>query len=192
MAYTITEAQATELLKIAEALVCKQIKKGMIPASDHDDYIQELVLIMVQHQDDWTVPEGIDFPIYAYTVMAKRLFSIWHKRHQKKDLMADAISLNITFINEDGEKEELINCLTEYGLMLNNTETNPNGIRADLIPEVRKFIATLPEKEQELCELLMHHSKAETCRILGKKRTHIWRMMKPVRNKMVAAGLDNF
>ena len=34
MAYTITEAQATELLKIADALVGKKISKGMISESD--------------------------------------------------------------------------------------------------------------------------------------------------------------
>ena len=61
MAYTITEAQATELLKIADALVGKKISKGMISESDRKDYIQELMLIMVQHQDDWTVPEGVSF-----------------------------------------------------------------------------------------------------------------------------------
>ena len=94
MAYTITEAQATELLKIADALVGKKISKGMISESDRKDYIQELMLIMVQHQDDWTVPEGVSFEAYANTVMEKRLINIWEKFHPKKDIMQNAVSLN--------------------------------------------------------------------------------------------------
>ena len=77
---------------------------------------------MVQHQNDWTVPEGVRFESYANTVMEKRLINIWKKKHLQKDLLHDAVSLNATFSNDDGEEEEFINRLTETGMMNQNSE----------------------------------------------------------------------
>ena len=84
MAYGITEAQAVELLKIGDALVGKQVKSGYIAESDRDDYIQDLMLIMVSHQSDWDVPEGVKFEAFANTIMRNRLISLWRERHPTK------------------------------------------------------------------------------------------------------------
>lgn len=191
MAYTITEAQAAELLKIADNLVGKQVKNGLIQESDRKDYIQELMLIMVQHQDDWTVPEGVRLESYANTVMEKRLFNIWRKKHPKKDVMNDAISLNNTFLDADGEEDEFINLVTENGVMNTDTEISTSWSRDRLIAEVRLFVATLPQDDQTLCELLMYHSVTETAGILGKSRLFIWRKIYRIRDKMTQAGLGS-
>lgn len=191
MAYTITEAQATELLKIADALVGKKISKGMISESDRKDYIQELMLIMVQHQNDWTVPEGVSFEAYANTVMEKRLINIWEKFHPKKDIMQNAVSLNEILKNDEGEEEEFISRLTEDGMMVNDAEISANWARGRLIAEVRLFVATLPDEERELCEILMYHNKVETARILGKHKQSVWRIMGRIREKMLTAGFQS-
>ena len=189
MAYTITEAQAAELLKIADTLVGKQIKGGLIPESDRDDYIQELMLIMVEHQNDWTVPDGVRFESYANTVMEKRLISIWRKKNVQKDVLNNALSLNATFIDEDEKEEEFVNRLTEDGMMANDAESSINWSRGRYIAEIRLFVATLPEDERELCETLMHYNKVETARILGKHKQTIWRMMDRIRKKMLSADI---
>ena len=189
MAYTITEAQAAELLKIADTLVGKQIKGGLIPESDRDDYIQELMLIMVEHQNDWTVPDGVRFESYANTVMEKRLISIWRKKNVQKDVLNNALSLNATFIDEDEKEEEFVNRLTENGMMVNDAESSINWSRGRYIAEIRLFVATLPEDERELCETLMHYNKVETARILGKHKQTIWRMMDRIRKKMLSADI---
>ena len=189
MAYTITEAQATTLLKIADALVGKKISKGMISESDRKDYIQELMLIMVQHQDDWTVPEGVSFEAYANTVMEKRLISIWRKKMAVKDVMAQACSLNTFFQLDSGEEEEYITLITEIDQRVNEGDNFRNWLRRKLFAEIRLFVANLPKEEQELCEALMYDTKAEVCRILGKGRPSVWRMIKRIRTKMIAEGL---
>lgn len=188
MGYKITEAQAAELLKIAEALVGKQIQRGLIAESDRNDYIQELMLVMVQHQDDWTVPTGVRFESYAHTVMEKRLLNIWEKFHPKRDIMKDALSLNATFVNTDGEEEEYINMLTENGMMVSETESSSNWTRGRQLAEIRLFVETLPEDEQELCETLMYCNKVESARVLGKHKQSVWRMMDRIREKMLVAG----
>lgn len=189
MAYTITEAQAAELLKIADTLVGKQVKSGLISNSDRDDYIQELMLIMVQHQDDWTVPEGVRFEAYANTVMEKRLISIWRKKNVQKDVLHNALSLNATFIDDDEKEEEFVNRLTENGMMANDAESSINWSRGRYIAEIRLFVSTLPEDERELCETLMCYNKVETARILGKHKQTIWRMMDRIRKKMLYADI---
>ena len=191
MAYTITEAQAATLLRIADALVGKQIKCGLISESDRNDYIQELMLIMVQHQNDWTVPDGVCFEAYANTVMEKRLINIWKKNHLQKDVLHDAVSLNATFSNDDGEEEEFINRLTENGMLNTNAEISANWSKGRLIAEVRLFVATLPEEERKLCEILMHESVwNNVAKIMGKHRHIVWRMIQRIRKKMELAGLN--
>ena len=189
MAYTITEAQAATLLKIADALVGKQIKSGLIPESDRDDYIQELMLIMVKHQDDWTVPAGVSFEAYANTVMEKRIISVWREKNPIKDVMTQACSLNTTFQLDSGEEEEYITLVTEIDQRINEGNNIHSWLRRELFAEIRLFVATLPKEEQELCETLMYNTKAETCRILGKGRPSIWRMLKRIRAKMIAADI---
>ena len=190
MAYTITEAQAAELLKIADALVGKKISKGMISESDRKDYIQELMLIMVQHQDVWTVPEGVRFESYANTVMEKRLINIWKKNHLQKDVLHDAVSLNATYSNCDGEEEEFINNLTENGMMHTDAEISSSWSQGRLIAEIRLFVATLPIEEQKLCEILMNEPlNSDIASLIGVHRQTVWRMMHRIRRKMERAGL---
>ena len=190
MAYTITEAQATELLKIADVLVGKQVKNGLIPESDRKDYIQELMLIMVQHQADWTVPAGVRFESYANTVMEKRLINIWKKNHLQKDILHGAVSLNATYINSDGEEEEFINNLSENGIMLSDTDISTSCSHGRLIAEIRLFVATLPAEEQKLCELLMHEPINNNIpQMMGIHRQTVWRMIHRIRRKMEQAGL---
>lgn len=189
MAYTITEEQAKALLKIAKGVVGTRIKSGLISESDRDDYIQELLLIMVQHQNNWTVPAGVAFESYAYTVMEKRIISVWRKRNGQKNILNDTLSLNATFTDEDGAEEEFISRLTENGMMADNSESTLNWNRGRLFAEIRLFVATLPEAERELCELLMHYNKAETARILSKHKQTIARMINRIREKMLSAGI---
>lgn len=189
MAYTITEVQAATLLKIADALVGKQVQKGLIHESDRKDYIQELMLIMVQHQDDWTVPEDVSFEAYANTVMEKRLISVWRKKNAVKDVMSKACSLNTTFQLDSGEEDEYITLVTEIDQMAYKKDIFQSCSRRRLFAEIRLFVETLPEEERELCEALMYNTKAETCRILCKGRPSIWRMIKRIRTKMIATGI---
>ena len=185
MAYKIEESQAAELLKIADTIVSKQIKKGLITESERDDYIQELMLIMVQHQDDWIIPENVRFESYANTVMEKRIFSIYRKRHPQKDVLHDALSLNNTFCNEDGNEEEFINRLSENGIISPIYEFNSILNKSELIANIRLFFTTLSDDERELCDILMYHNKAEASRILGKHKHTIWRMINRIREKMM-------
>ncbi len=188
MAYTITEAQAVELLKIAEELVGKHVKTGSISESDRKDYVQELMLLMVQHQDDWTVPVGVRFESFAGTVMKKRLISIWRKAHRKYDVMNSADSLNIAFTNEFGEEDEIISLLTENGFVYpGEAVTTGNG---KLIAEVRLFISTLPQEEQLLCKLLMYYKPTAASRIMKKNRKTIVRLIQKIQKKMIEAGLN--
>ena len=190
MAYTITEAQAVELFKIAEAIVGKQIQSGMVSENDRDDYIQELILLMVQHQDEWTVPEGIRFESYANTVMEKRFWNLWRKNNITKDALTKAESLNETFVNDSGEEEEFIARLTECGILSNDAEISEYWSHTRLVSEIRLFILTLPKEERVLCKILLYHNKAEACRILGKHRQSLSRMVECIRTKMLLAGIS--
>ena len=190
MAYTITEAQAVELLKIADALVGKQVKSGYIAESDRDDYIQDLMLIMVRHQSDWNVPEGVKFEAFADTVMRKRLISIWRHRHNRRDALNHTESLNTTFSNDDGEEEEFINLVTESGEFFSNSSVTLNASRQALIWDVRVFLNTLTEKERHFCKLLMCYGISDTKRILNVHRMVFLRMINRIRKKMQKAGID--
>ena len=191
MAYTITEAQAAKLLYFAEAIVGKQIQNGMISLNDRDDYVQELVLIMVKHQDEWNVPEGVDLEVYAYTVMEKRFWNIWHKNNSVKDVMNETVSLYNTFVNENGEEEEFISRLTEYGMMCDFSGIRDFIVQSNLHSEIHSFLLTLPSDERELCEILMWCDNiSEISRILNKHRQTIQRMIERIRNKMVTAGIS--
>ena len=189
MSYIITEAQAKELLKIAEGIVGRRVKKGIIPPSDRKDYIQELMLLMVQHQDDWNIPPGVRFEAFAATVMKKRVVSIWRHCHRIMDPLRDAESLDVDFVMEGTKKtDQFINLVTTDGDFFFATRVRPNKSRRLLVQRIRSFVSMLPEDERRLCELLMEHRLAEATRILKKSRWTIWRMTKSIRKKMQAAG----
>ena len=190
MAYTITEVQAVELLKIADALVGKQIKTGFISKSDRDDYIQELMLLMIRHQSDWNVPEGITFEGFANTVMKKRLISIWRRRHSRRDALNNAESLNTTFCNDDGEEEEFINLVTDSGQIFSDSSMILDAKRLALIWDVRIFLNTLSERERYFCKLLMRFGVSETRKILKEHRMVFLRRINRIRTKMQRAGID--
>ena len=189
MAYGITEAQAVTLLKIADALVGKQVKSGYIAESDRDDYIQDLMLIMVSHQSDWDVPEGVEFEAFANTVMRNRLISLWRGRHRKKHLLHDAESLNAEFGNDCGETEEFISLVTSAGTIFSESEFYAVENREHMCQKIRSFVETLPEKQRGLCNLFMQHDLAEISAILGRNRSTIWRLMTWIRRKMLRAGI---
>jgi len=190
MAYSITEAQAVELLKIAGALVGKQVKSGYIAESDRDDYTQELMLIMVSHQSDWNVPMGVKFEAFANTVMRKRLISVWRGRHKMGNLLRNAESLNATFCNDDGEEEEFINLVTDSGQFFSDSSMSLNAKRLALIWDVRIFLNTLPERERYFCKLLIHYGVSETRRILKEHRMVFLRRINRIRIKMQHAGIN--
>ncbi len=189
MAYTITEAQAVELLKIADALVGKRVKSGYIADSDRDDYIQDLMLIMVRHQSDWDIPEGVKFEAFADTVMKKRLISVWRERHGKRDLFRDMESLNAEFCNDCGETEEFINLVTDAGAIFSESEFYAAENREHMRQKIRLFVETLPEKQRNLCHLIMRHDLSEISDILDRNRSTIWRLMGSIRKKMLRAGI---
>ncbi len=190
MAYGITEAQAVTLLKIADALVGKQVKSGYIAESDRDDYIQDLMLIIVSHQSDWDVPEGVKFEAFANTIMRNRLISLWRERHPTKgNQLRNAESLNAAFCNDDGEEEEFINLVTSAGTIFSESGLCAAENREHTGKKIRFFVGTLPEKQRALCHLIMQHDLAEISAILGRNRSTIWRLMNSIRKKMLRAGI---
>ncbi len=188
MAYSITEPQGAELLNIAETIVGKHVKTGFIVDSDRKDYAQELMLIMVQHQSDWVIPDGVRFEAFANTVMKKRLFSIWRKRHSNKDVMMNTVSLNTVCRNDSGEEEEIINLLSENGAINNDADISACGKKDEYLEDLRLFVAALPDNERRLCELLMYHNKSKCSLMMKKHKQIIWRMIARIRKKMIEAG----
>lgn len=192
MAYTITDTQAVTIDKIARSLVGKQVKNHFIPESDKEDYVQELLLIMIQHQDDWMIPEKVCFETFVTMVMKKRLISIWRAFHAEKEILSYASSLNVIQKDEDGEDEELVDELAENGTLDDVAFVYHEEKRRMLRLDIPEFLKTLPDDERELCELLMQHGLRKTADILRRHKFSITRMIRRIRRKMIAVGFEAY
>ncbi len=192
MAYIITDTQAATMRRIAMSLVGQEIKKHFIPEADKMDYVQELLKIMVQHQNDWSVPEKVCFETFVVMVMKKRLISIWREKHAEKEILSEATSLNTIQKDEDGFDEELQDQLAENGTFDDFSfvfhEERKRMLRLD-IPE---FLRTLPDDERELCNLLMQYGLRRTALILKRHKYSLTRKIHRIRNKMIAFGFEAY
>ena len=190
MSYIITDAQAKELQSIAAVVVGKHVKTGFIPSAEHLDYIQDLLLLMVQHQDDWNVPDGVRFEEFATQVMKRRVFSIWRSRNRKHDPLHHAESLNEEFCIDDSEDvEEYISLVTDAGDFFQESTVLANESRLRLGEKIRRFVNSLPKRERELCMLLMEHDVVKAAKIMNKSRWTIRRMTRDIGLRMRSAGL---
>ncbi|MPM23828.1 hypothetical protein SDC9_70305 [bioreactor metagenome] len=192
MAYTITDAQAVVIDRIARSLVGKQVKNHFIPESDKEDYVQELLLIMVQHQVDWNVPEKVCFETFVTMVMKKRLISIWREFHAEKEILSYASSLNIIQRDEDGQDEELVDELAENGTLDDASLVFHEEKQRMLRHDIPAFLKTLPDDEREVCELLMQYGLRRTANIMGKHKFTITRKIHRIRRKMIAVGFEAY
>lgn len=190
MAYTITDARAIVLKRIANAVVGPQVKNGFIKEREKTDYVQELLLIMVNHQEDWTIPEKVCFETFATMVMKKRFISLWRTFHSEKDVLLNATSLNLIQKDEDGEDEELLDEVAEDGSIDNPSVVFKMERKRQLQLDVADFLKTLSEDDRKLCELLMEHGLRGTAAILGKHKYIISRRITRIRKLMLEAGFQ--
>lgn len=189
MAYTITETQAAELLKIADAIVGPYVKKGFIQPSQKDDYIQELMLVLVKTQDTDVIPPGVSLTTFATEIMKKRIFSIMRKYKAKKNVLNSAISLNQLQKNEDGEDEELIDQLSSEGLFCSPIVALQNESMNELKLDMAFFLETLEPLEREICKMRMHAPIRAIAAELNMRYTQVYRILKGIHKKLLIQKL---
>lgn len=190
MAYTITEEQAANLITFATAIVGPHIKTGFVREAEKYDYIQELLQIIVENQDNWEIPTAISFETFATVVMRKRFFSIWRKLHPKNgNPLNSAISLDVTYKNEDNEDEKFINNIAEDGYMANNQTVISIERKRQVCYEVSKFVESLKAEDRELCELRSFCSIDEIAQILNIHKNQSDRRLRRIRRAMINCGL---
>lgn len=193
MAYTITDADAQELITIATALVGVQVQKGLIVPAEKEDYVQELLLSMVKAQDFLIIPEGKTLGEFAMVVMGRDLIDLWRANHAQCFVPAHSFSLNEKFEDEDGAPQELIeNVSGKEGFSDAQSIIDAEKRRLRIL-DVRNFLKTRPPDELELCTLLMSRSHREIGQLIGRDKVVVARRIEKIRVKMIAAGLsENF
>ena len=167
------------------------IGKFGFTSSDRDDLQQELVLALLERHEKFD-PAKSHKLTFVFRVLNNKITEIVrHRNREKCDLDQGIVSLHARVVDGDGRKVETVDTLAA------NTLHNRSriAVRSDqeqmeLRLDVAVVVGALAAEQRDLCRRLQQSSLAEICRDLNISRRALGALLAHLRERFVAAGLQ--
>ncbi|MDJ0766774.1 MAG: sigma-70 family RNA polymerase sigma factor [Myxococcota bacterium] len=188
--YDGVDAAAVQLIR---RKVRSLIGKAGFRSWDFDDLMQELVIEVLQRLPKFNPNRGKKSSFIGAVINNKVRKMIAVQKTGKRDYRHCTCSLNdILDDGDSGGIERLETVDQERCLHLLGYPKRQAAQICDLSIDLSKVVEDLPEDLAELCYRLEIQSIADISRITGTPRGTIYELIKKIRSRLKAAGLNNY
>lgn len=150
-------------------------------STDQKDIEQDLAVYLLDKLTSFD-PGKAELNTFVFTVVNQRITMMIRARGMQKRDSSKTISLNEP-IPSDPEGNTTLLDITDHEDFMIQTGLMPRSSEDQLILQIdtAHLIATLPEKLQEVCRMLMQESVAEVAERLGVHRDTVYRRLSLIR-----------
>ncbi|TVQ34158.1 MAG: hypothetical protein EA376_00640 [Phycisphaeraceae bacterium] len=174
----VTDPDTATLIKIKAKRLCS---RGDFSKSDYEDLQQDMYLHLLEKQHLYDPVRG------TVKTFVNKALNIWiamllrHRDREKRRHNYNAISLEGTLVEHNGELDELGSMLCEEDLLRRNKISNLPAIdRVDLQDELDTALSSLKSGERTLIVLVAEHGVTGAGRRRGESRHQVGRAKRQV------------